>query len=293
MAIREALHLARFFIDIGWATGEYASKVALDPMLRRLAPRPTSPKAVLTLPGFGGPEISLSPLNAFLARQGFMAEGWGLGTNRGPRGADALPQLIDALKPKLERMAEKSGGKVALVGQSLGGIYAREIARALPDLTDRVITLGSPAYLKADGLDHMNATLHLAMRWINGKKVQDHLTDTPPEALHEAPPVPLVAIFSAFDGVVDETTTAIPTGELTFEGRLPRENIEIVGSHCGMAVNPIVLVAVCDRLLIDSAKWTAFDARAYMPTGTGFATKLFYPGPRNPARSRRGEARTA
>jgi pimeloyl-ACP methyl ester carboxylesterase len=278
MAIREALHLARFFIDIGWATGEYASKVALDPVLRRLAPRPTSPKAVLTLPGFGGPEISLSPLNAFLSRQGFLAEGWGLGTNRGPRGADALPQLVEALKPKLERMADKSGGKVALVGQSLGGIYAREIARALPELTDRVITLGSPAYLRADGLEHMNATLHLAMRWINGKKVEDHLSDTPSDELHAAPPVPLIAIFSAFDGVVDETTTAIPTGELTFEGGLPRENIEIVGSHCGMAVNPIVLIAVCDRLLADPAKWMAFDARTYMPTGTGFAAKLFYPG---------------
>lgn len=292
MAIREALHLARFFIDIGWATGEYASKVALDPVLRRLAPRPLKPKAVLTLPGFGGPEISLSPLNAFLARQGFMAEGWGLGTNRGPRGADALPQMVKHLKPKLTRMADASGDKVALVGQSLGGIYARELARALPDLVDRVITLGSPAYLKADGLDHMNATLHLAMRWINGKKVEDHLSDTPPEALHEAPPVPLVAIFSAFDGVVDETTTAIPAGDLTFEGHLPRENIEIVGSHCGMAVNPVVLIAVCDRLLAVPASWTAFDARTYMPTGTGFAAKVFYPGLRSGA-GRRAEARVA
>ena len=51
MAVREALHLARLFVDLGWATGEYASKVALDPVLRRLAPRPSVPKAVLTLPG--------------------------------------------------------------------------------------------------------------------------------------------------------------------------------------------------------------------------------------------------
>ncbi len=289
MAIREALDLARFFVDLGWATGEYASKVALDPVLRRLAPKPSMPKAVLTLPGFGGPEISLSPLNAFLARQGFMAEGWGLGTNRGPRDGDTIPEMVSRLKPKLLRLADKTGGKVALVGQSLGGIYAREIARAEPDLIDRVITLGSPAYLRADGLEHMNATLHLAMRWINGKKVEDHLSDTPPDTLHDAPPVPLVAIFSAYDGVVDETTTAIPVGELTFDGKLPRENIEIFGSHCGMAVNPIVLIAVCDRLLADPAKWTAFDARAYMPTGTGFAAKLFYPGLRQ-SRSTRAAA---
>jgi len=278
MAIREALDLARFFVDLGWATGEYASKVALDPVLRRLAPKPATPKAVLTLPGFGGPEISLSPLNAFLSRQGFMAEGWGLGTNRGPRDGDTIPEMVARLRPKLERLADKTGGKVALVGQSLGGIYAREIARAEPGLIDRVITLGSPAYLRADGLEHMNATLHLAMRWINGKKVEDHLSDTPPDLLHDAPPVPLVAIFSAYDGVVDETTTAIPVGELTFDGKLPRENIEILGSHCGMAVNPIVLIAVCDRLLVGTDTWTAFNARDYMPTGTGFAAKLFYPG---------------
>ena len=278
MAVREALHLARLFVDLGWATGEYASKVALDPVLRRLAPRPSVPKAVLTLPGFGGPEISLSPLNAFLGRQGFMAEGWGLGTNRGPRDGATIPEIVARLRPKIERLADRSGGKVALVGQSLGGIYAREIARAAPELIDRVITLGSPAYLKADGLEHMNAALHVAMRWINGKKVEDHLNDTPPEDLHEAPPVPLTAIFSAFDGVVDETTTAIPSGDLSFEDGLPRENIEIVGSHCGMAVNPIVLIAVCDRLLADPRNWTAFDARAYLPAGARFAAKLLYPG---------------
>lgn len=286
MAIRQAVHLARLFVDLGWATGEYASKLAFDPVLRRLAPRPAAPKAVLTLPGFGGPEISLSPLNTFLNRQGFLAEGWGLGTNRGPRHSDAIPEMIARLRPKIARLAERSGGKVSLIGQSLGGIYAREIARAAPDLIDRVITLGSPAYLKADGLEHMNATLHLAMRWINGKKVEDHLNDTPPENLHEAPPVPLTAIYSVFDGVVDETTTTIPSSDLTFEGRLPRENIEIVGSHCGMAVNPIVLIAICDRLLADPANWTAFDARDYLPMGAGFAAKLFYPGLRSVSRAR-------
>ncbi len=286
MAVREALHLARLFIDFGWAGGEYASKLALDPVLRRLAPRPSTPKAVVTLPGFGGPEVSLNPLNAFLNRQGFLAEGWGLGTNRGPRGADAIPEMVGRLIPKIERLADRTGDKVALVGQSLGGIYAREIARRAPGLIDRVVTLGSPAYLKADGLEHMNATLRLAMRWINGKEVEDHLNDTRPEALHEAPPVPLVAIFSALDGVVDETTTAIPTADLTFEGRLPRENIEIVGSHCGMAVNPIVLIAICDRLLADPAHWRPFDARAYAPTGTGFAAKIFYPGLRRSSAAR-------
>lgn len=277
MAVHEALDLARFMFDVGWASGEYASKVMLEPLLRRRALRAAAPQAVLTLPGFGGPEISLGPLNAFLNRQGFRAEGWGLGTNRGPRDPDALPNLVKALTPKLERMARTTDRKVALIGQSLGGIYAREVARALPHLVDRVITLGSPAYLRPDALEHLNRTLHVAMRWMTGKPPEEHLAEQPVEALHAAPPVPLVAIYSALDGVVDETTTAIPAGDLSFEGGLPRENIEIVGSHCGMAVNPIVLLAVCDRLRADPARWQAFDGRAYLSPGFGFLSGLLYP----------------
>ena len=95
-------------------------------------------------------------------------------------------------------------------------------------------------------------------------------------------PVPLTAIFSAFDGVVDETTTAIPSGDLSFEDGLPRENIEIVGSHCGMAVNPIVLIAVCDaesrtRFLgyrVESYKLFVFTLSACM---AGVAGALYVP----------------
>lgn len=282
-ALRSAFDFARFFLDVGWASGEYASKIAFDPMLRRLAPRAPSARPVLTLPGFGGPEISLQPLNAFLNRQGFAAESWGLGTNRGPRHADALPEMIERLAPKLKRMADKGGARVSLVGQSLGGIYAREIAREMPDLIDRVITLGSPAYLRRDGLEHLNAMLPVAMRLMTGKRTEDHLEDHPAERLHAPPPVPLVAIYSAFDGVAAEAATAIPAGELTIEGGLPRENIEIVGSHCGMAVNPVVLLAVCDRLLADPAAWTAYDARAYLsPVGRALAP-VFHPGLRHAA----------
>lgn len=278
MPVRSPLGLARLWMDLSWATGEYASKVALDPFLRRLAPRAEKPRAVLTLPGFGGPEISMNPLNAFLARQGYLAEGWGLGTNRGPQSDDALSDLVTRLKPKLERLAETTGEKVALVGQSLGGIYARELARALPDLTDRVITLGSPAYLKADdGIAHMNRVLPVAMRWMTGKAPEAHLSAQETEAVHAAPPVPLVAIYSALDGVVDETVTAIPKGDISFQAGLPRENIQVLGSHCGMAVSPICLIAICDRLRADPADWKAFDAAPYFPLGSRFARRLLYP----------------
>jgi pimeloyl-ACP methyl ester carboxylesterase len=277
MPARSTLGLARFFIDAGWAASEYASKVAMEPLLRRMAPRARKLQAVLTLPGFGGPEISLNPMNAFLNRQGFHAEGWGLGTNRGPQDEAAVPEMVERLRPRLERMADRTGGKVALVGQSLGGIYAREIARALPQLVDRVVTLGSPAYLRADGIEHMNVVLPYAMRWMTGKAPEHHLSAQEAAILHAPPPVPLVAIFSRVDGVVDATTTAIPRGDLAFEGGLPRENIEVFASHIGMAVNPIVLIAVCDRLIADAKAWKPFDYRRYMPPGAALAGRFFYP----------------
>jgi len=277
MPARSPLGLARFFLDASWAAGEYAGKIAMEPLLRRLAPRAVVPQAVLTLPGFGGPEISLNPLNAFLSRQGFHAEGWGLGTNRGPQHDDSLPELVARLRPKLDRLAQRTGRKVALIGQSLGGIYAREIARAAPELIDRVITLGSPAYLRLDGTGQMNTILPHAMRWMTGRSPEHHLTAHDTEILHAPPPVPLVAIFSRVDGVVDATTTAIPRGQVGYDNGLPRENIEVFASHIGMAVNPMILIAVCDRLVADPAHWRPFDARRYMPYGTAFAAGLFFP----------------
>ncbi len=112
---------------------------------------------------------------------------------------------------------------------------------------------------------------------MTGRSPEHHLTAHDTEILHAPPPVPLVAIFSRVDGVVDATTTAIPRGQVGYDNGLPRENIEVFASHIGMAVNPMILIAVCDRLVADPAHWRPFDARRYMPYGTAFAAGLFFP----------------
>jgi pimeloyl-ACP methyl ester carboxylesterase len=115
---------------------------------------------VLVLPGFLASDVSTRVLRSFLGARGWTPHGWGLGRNRG---VHVAPR--DALLARLEALA--AGGRVSLVGWSLGGVFARELARRAPGLVRGVITLGSPF----------------------GDR--------------EPPPVPTTAIYSQSDGIVN------------------------------------------------------------------------------------------
>ena len=94
-------------------------------------------QTVIDLPGWSAPEASNLPLRSFLRFLGYDTRPWGLGTNRGTPERDA-EQLADELA------ARPDEPPVALVGMSLGGTVAREIARAAPERVACVVTLGSP-----------------------------------------------------------------------------------------------------------------------------------------------------
>src|SRR5206468_956323 len=103
--------------------------------LLRLAPRGDG-HSVLVLPGLAASDVSTRPLRRFLADQGWAAHGWELGANHGPRpGAEARMQ------ERLAALFRQSGRKVSLIGWSLGGIFAREMARRAPDQVRSVVTL--------------------------------------------------------------------------------------------------------------------------------------------------------
>ena len=92
---------------------------------------------VLVLPGLGGSDASTAPLRWFLGRLGYRAVGWGLGANEGfgRHVTDGLDELL---------AAQAQAGPVSLVGWSLGGVHALELARRRPDAVRSIITLGSP-----------------------------------------------------------------------------------------------------------------------------------------------------
>jgi pimeloyl-ACP methyl ester carboxylesterase len=280
MPVKTTLDFLRLQGDALWAGGEFTAKVLTEPLLDQIAPRADGATPVLTLPGFSGPEVSLRPLNRFLNRRGFVADSWGLGINRGPESMEYIATLGSLLGDRIKSMADENGKAVSLIGQSLGGVYARELARMFPKDVDRVITLGSPANLRAGHHHGINKGVRMASRLIMGRPVEELLNEAEIEelALHEPPKdVPLVAIYSPYDGVVHEDLAMIPEEFLNTDDATPRENIEIICSHIGMGVNPLVLLAVADRLLEDRNKWRAFNARDYMPEPLKGLPKLFFP----------------
>jgi pimeloyl-ACP methyl ester carboxylesterase len=118
------------------AIWELQAFFATYPLLRR-APRGDG-HPVLVLPGLAASDVSTRPLRTLLKELGYAAHGWKQGTNNGPR--DGVEAGMEA---RLTELAQRYQRKVSLIGWSLGGIFARELARRSPELVRQVITLGS------------------------------------------------------------------------------------------------------------------------------------------------------
>jgi pimeloyl-ACP methyl ester carboxylesterase len=148
-----------------------------------------SGQPVVVYPGYLTGDISSLRLRRSLRAAGYSAYGWELGQNRGAR-AD----LLDRLGGRLEAVVDRHGEPATLVGWSLGGIFARELAKQRPDLVRAVITLGSPF----SGHPRANNA------WRIYEALNDHPVDKPPIAsnLAEKPPVPTIAVWSPIDGIV-------------------------------------------------------------------------------------------
>jgi alpha-beta hydrolase superfamily lysophospholipase len=148
---------------------------------------PADGPPLLVVPGFLASDRSTLGLQRALAEAGYRATGWGLGINRGAR-----PDILERIAAQVERHGR--GRRVILVGWSLGGIFAREVAKRRPDLVDKVVTLGSPF----SGDPRANNA------WRLYELVAGHKVDAPPIDARpgEKPPVPTLALWSRRDGVV-------------------------------------------------------------------------------------------
>lgn len=148
---------------------------------------PPDGEKVMVLPGFLANDRTTLGLQRALAEAGYRVTGWGMGLNDGAR-----PDTLDRLASQIERFG--SGGAVMLVGWSLGGVYARELAKARPELVSKVVTLGTPF----SGDPRQNNA------WRLYELVAGHKVDAPPIESDPAakPPVPTMAIWSRRDGVI-------------------------------------------------------------------------------------------
>src|SRR6476661_10851590 len=116
---------------------EFNASLMLSPLLMS-APRGDG-HPVLTLPGFLASDLSMAPMRRYLKELGYDAYAWNKGRNIG-----GVLRMRSALRDRLAEVYTATGRKVSIVGWSLGGVYARDLALQSPGMVRYVVTLGSP-----------------------------------------------------------------------------------------------------------------------------------------------------
>ena len=203
---------------------------------------------VLVLPGFTASDNSTWYLRNVLRAKGYSVHGWGLGTNTGPH-----PRILRGIQRRLLELADQHGRTVSLVGWSLGGVYARELARAYPEQVRLVVTMGSPFRMREpDGSSAQRLYRRIAPRHEPFVGRADH------EHQREQVPVPTTSVYTRTDGVVRWHACIDEVGTTS-------ENIEVRGTHTGLGLNASALLAVADRLGQPEGTWRPFRPPRLLP----------------------------
>lgn len=177
-------------------------------------------RPVMLLPGFGTHPVRMKRLRLALEAAGHRVSDWGLGFNFGPDEA-----RFDRLSERVTTMARKEGEPLVLVGWSLGGLFAREIAHRHPDAVAMVVTMGSP----------FSGDRRANNAWRAYQAIAGHSVDEPPvgHAFAAKPPVPTVALWSPRDGIVSPRSACGRKGERDLA-------IALRCTHLGFAGHPDV-----------------------------------------------------
>jgi pimeloyl-ACP methyl ester carboxylesterase len=197
---------------------------------------------VLVLPALLKSDRATVFLRGQLGRLGYDAHGWGLGSNIGPtdRALDGSEGLLRALHRRHDR-------RVSVIGHSMGGLIAREIAKRAPGAVRQVITLCSP--IQPPIASNVELIFRLLSPW-HSPRVPELWA-----GLAMPPPVPTTAIYSRTDGVVSWQSCRDITGP-------QRESIEVRGCHTTMARNTGALVVIADRLAQPEDRWRPYAGAA-------------------------------
>lgn len=225
------------------AVWEFWAGVAMYLPVKHLSKRGDG-HPVLVLPGLGATDVSTLLLRGFLDDLGYTTYAWEMGINRGFH-----DETDAALQSRLNIIHQKHQQKVSVIGQSLGGVYARELAKTAPQQVRQVITLGSP--FSGHPLASTGVRFY---EWLSGGKIEDLDFDRH-FALRTTPPVPTTSVYSKLDGVVAwKCSIDKGTGQI--------ENVHLRGAtHCGMACSPTALYLLADRLAQKSDHWKPFAPR--------------------------------
>ncbi len=248
------------FFEAVWLALEVASLPVTRRTLSEQVPGGDG-SPVLVLPGILNNDLMTSPLRGFIEELGYDTYTWDGGLNTG-----FSKNTAKHLAERLDNIYRETGKKVALVGHSLGGIYARELARQFPDKVSKVITMGS-----AFGADNELKAITPALRLVFRAASFNNPLITDQAIIKRSlipPPVPTTSIFSKSDGLVDWHACLNPKARRA-------ENIEVQGGHVGVFMNPGALLALADRLAAPTTRWKPFDPSKY---DLGYGNPTLYTG---------------
>ena len=224
-------------------------RAALEYARMRFMPRDALPTGdghpVVVFPGLGADHRAVAPLVRHCAALGYAAYDWGRGLNRGPNGD--VQRWLDRLTGHVRRLIARHDTTATLIGWSLGGIYAREIAKRTDGIR-QVIAIGAPF---AGTPAQTNAVW--LYRLLSGQAPIVHRDLA--RRLRAPPPVPVTSIYSRSDGVV--------AWQACREIRSRRtENIEVDSSHLGLVCHRDVHAIIADRLAQPDGAWRPWRAGA-------------------------------
>ena len=226
---------------------ELASLIPSHPLLTR-APRGDG-HPVITIPGYRSDDTAMLAMRRYLARWGYEPHPWGLGTNLGVgyQRVDYEQRVLS----NLERIVDKSKQPATLIGWSQGGVIAREVAKVRPDLLRQVITLGSPI---ADAPEA--TTLFRIFKRTSAEEISSEMMSHMREVASPLATVRCICIYSNSDGIVSPDIAQDVVSQNV-------ENIRVNSSHLGMAVNPVVLFIIADRLAQPEEDWQPFSSNKF------------------------------
>ena len=212
---------------------------------------------VLLLPGLLADDHSLLPLRRTLRKLGYRTHGWQLGRNIGPTFA-----AVRGMETRVDELADRYGRPVSVIGWSLGGVYARALARRRTERVRQVITLGSPIRMARRGQTRATSTFE-RFAHLHVEQASYPLEDgLPPLGM------PATSIYSRLDGIVSWRASLDLPG--------PRvQNIAVLSSHLGFGHNPAAIWAVADRLAQPEHQWAPFRAPSML--------RPLFPKPDQPA----------
>lgn len=229
--------------------GRALTEWGLNISLQKIAPARANGDGhpVMVLPGFMTSHTSTKPLRDYIAQLGYEVFDWGLGRNLGK------VEYMELLLESLDEIYQLRQREISLVGWSLGGVFARQLAKERPDIIRQVITLGSPFA----GLTEPN-NVEWIYTLISGGRKAGNTNHYLLENLPLPAPLPTTAVFSREDGVVAwQTCMEQAPGPL-------HQNIQVRGSHLGLGVNPGVWAVIADRLQYDKHNWKPFEAKGIL-----------------------------